>query len=106
MLEPSFPGRDALKKQVDVAEATGGCTCGCATIDLGVDAARARPAEVSNRVPVDAYAHARHGDETFGLILFVDDGYISGLEIYGTISDPPKEFPPPDRIEPAEPREA
>jgi hypothetical protein len=63
-------------------------------------------ADVASRVPVDASAHAQHGDETFGLILFVDDGYLSGLEIYGTTSDPPGEFPPLDRLEPAQPREA
>jgi hypothetical protein len=103
MLEADFEGRDALRGQVEAVIAVRGCTCGCAAIDLEVDHSKAGPANVESRVPVDGWARTEDGT-AYGLILFVDDGYLSCLEIYGTSTEPPSEFPAVDQLEPASAR--
>jgi hypothetical protein len=44
------------------------------------------------------HASASSGPE--GLLLFVDDGYLSGLEIYTTDDEAPSVFPPPSGFDP------
>jgi hypothetical protein len=94
LLTAEFQGRAALRAQVDHARASGRCPCGCATVDLAVDRTAAPPAQVSERMVADAMSR----DGEYGLLLFVDDGYLSSVEIYGNVADPPPEFPPPSEF--------
>ena len=91
LLTAEFQGRAALRAQADHARVTGRCSCGCATVDLTVDRTAAPPAQVSKSM----VAEAMSSDGEYGLLLFVDDGYLSSVEIYGNVAEPPPEFPPP-----------
>lgn len=94
LLAVDFEGAQELRRQAEVATAIGRCRCGCATIDLAVGKERAKPARV-NQSPVPAEGRWAEG----GIILFVEDGWLSGLEIYTWSDDPPRVFPPPNEIE-------
>jgi hypothetical protein len=91
LLTAEFEGRGALRAQVDHACVTGRCPCGCATVDLTIDRTVAPPAQVAERMVAEAMSR----DDEYGLLLFVDDGYLSSVEIYGNAAEPPPEFPPP-----------
>ena len=91
LLTAEFQGRAALRAQADHARVTGRCSCGCATVDLTVDRTAAPPAQVSERM----VAEAMSSNGEYGLLLFVVDGYLSSVEIYGNAAQPPPEFPPP-----------
>ncbi|GLY34978.1 hypothetical protein Amsp01_010020 [Amycolatopsis sp. NBRC 101858] len=93
VLATDFPGAAELRVQARTAWVTGRCACGCPTIDLAVDDA-APVADVGSGVAVEV--DVADG----GLIVFVDDGRLSGLE-YWTVGDTPAEFPPPGAIRPS-----
>jgi hypothetical protein len=91
LLAGDFAGAAQLRAQAETARVTGRCGCGCPTVDLEVDATLPA-AEVTGRAAVEADVPAG------GLIVFVDDGRLSGLE-YWTISDEtPVAFPAPEEI--------
>ena len=96
LLTADFPGAGELRLQAPFASAVGRCPCGCATISLDVDRTQAPRAAVVDHAPV--HASASSGPE--GLLLFVDDGYLSGLEIYTTDHEAPSVFPPPSGFDP------
>jgi hypothetical protein len=97
LLSADVPGADALRRQVDHTRVIGRCPCGCATIMLAVDRAASPTAAVSSRTPIDAMSL----NNQYGLMLFVDDGYMSSVEIYGmAAAKPPAEFPPPSAFGP------
>jgi hypothetical protein len=93
---------DPLRGQAKVAIASGRCSCGCATIDLAVDHALARSAELCSpvleaRVPSPI---AGDPDGFYEVVLFLDPaGWLESLEIVFYVGDPPLEFPPPDGYE-------
>jgi hypothetical protein len=91
LLTAEFEGRSALRAQADHARVTGRCPCGCATIILTVDRTAEPPAEVSERMVAEAMSR----DDEYGLLLFVDDGYLKSVEIYCNAAEPPSMFPPP-----------
>lgn len=96
-----FPGRDALRAQVPHARVVGYCPCGCATVKLAVNPQMAAPADVTSRVPGNELrVFDEGGTEAGGVILFVDDGYLSQLEIH-TWFDPICPFPPSELLIPA-----
>jgi len=78
--------------QAPTAYVIGMCTCGCATIDLAVDRDRTQPAALCSQV-VSADTGVVAGAPVFGLLLFLDEGWLSQLEIWW-IDAPPPEFPP------------
>ena len=87
LLTRRFPGRDALVEQARHARTTGpSCTCGCPSFALVADHALAAAA-VDERMPTDAHG-SDPGGNAVGVLLFVDDGYLSEVEIYSTdVSD-------------------
>ncbi|HET6710630.1 hypothetical protein [Amycolatopsis sp.] len=91
LLAADFPGAAELRAQAPTARVTGRCGCGCPTIDLAVAEATPR-AQVESRVAVEAEV------PDGGLIVFVEDGRLSGLEYWTTADDPPAAFPPPEEI--------
>ena len=80
-----------LREQAKTAVVTGPCACGCATIDLAVDRDKGRPADLCSPV-VSADSRAAVGIQAVGLLLFLDKGWLSSLEIW-YVDAPPREFP-------------
>jgi hypothetical protein len=80
---------DVVRQQLEAAVATDQCDCGCPTIGIAVDAARARPTSYSGR-PV-AETPWEHGS----IMVWIDDGWLSNLEIYGWEDEAPSEWPDP-----------
>ncbi len=95
LLAGDFAGATELRAQAETARVTGRCGCGCPTVDLEVDATLP-VAEVTERAAVEVDA------PDGGLIVFVDDGRLSGLEYWTTGDEPPVAFPAPEEIRSAE----
>ena len=87
------PELDVLTRQLDVAVATGKCECGCPTISIAVDDTRALPTSYSGQ-PV-ATADYDGGS----VMVWIEDGWLSHLEIYRWSDEVPTAFPALDRLE-------
>jgi hypothetical protein len=98
LLTQDFEGVDALRAQVPHVSVVGRCTCGCATVDLAVDKGRCKPAPSYSR-PILSEAQVVDDDKEplGGVIAFLDDGYLSMLEIY-SYGDPIPKWPEKDRV--------
>jgi hypothetical protein len=96
--EGAFVGVDEYRAQVDYATAVAPCSCPCPTIQIEVDRSKARPSPYRRKpLPVE-YVYEVPDDpehETYWLMAWADDGYLSGLEI-AWLNEPPGEFPPPE----------
>ncbi|WP_455352821.1 hypothetical protein [Streptomyces sp. SYSU K217416] len=91
LLAGTDPVSTALRAQIPYARVTGRCGCGCATVDLRVDRARAAPAPAHDSPAVEAsYNTSPVGA---GVLVFTDEGYLSGLEIYSVEDDPITNWP-------------
>ena len=95
LLAQEFPGVDALREQARELTATVGCTCGCGTIAL--HPLGGPPAEVRDRVPVEGTVTGSDGEPVGLVLLFVDDGRLSALEVAGFV-DEPLAMPSSDRV--------
>lgn len=91
LLTAEFDGSRELRLQAASVLAEGDGL----VIDLVVDG-NLPAAPVRKRAPVEASVH--EGEETGGLILFVDRGRLSGLEYWWTGDEKPREFPPATAI--------
>lgn len=100
MLSAAFPGDEVLREQASHAIVLERCTCGCATIDLGLQSSAPVAPEIQGAPLVQT--RARDMDEhPAGLMLFVRDGRLSSLEIvWYDESQMTGEFPAPDFWEP------
>jgi hypothetical protein len=78
---------DVLAEQLEAAYATNKCECGCPTVSMAVHPSRARPTSYSGK-PV-ATADYDGGS----IMVWVEDGWLSHLEIYWWSDDAPTEFP-------------
>lgn len=99
ILSAQFTGVEALREQVSGLRAVGKCECGCPTIDLAADP-NAIPADgLGQRVlPIEAVVRPG-GDEPPGeVIIFADDGLLSGLEYVYYSEAPPAEWPDLERL--------
>ena len=86
MLSEPFPGRDQLIPQAETVRSTGAsCSCGCPSFGLAPDRSLA-PAIVPERVPVSASGRDPGGNPV-GVLLFVDGGYMSNLEVFSAQGD-------------------
>ena len=80
LLEPDFPGVQQLRVQAASVVVTGGCGCGCPTIDLQVPRAVA-PAAVTGRLcPFEAEILSAVGEALGIVLLFLDHGRLDVLE--------------------------
>lgn len=92
LVSQSFPGSAELQKQVHWTRVDYGYVDE-ATISLVVDRSAAPPAMVRERVPIGAYG--TEGDWVrCSVLLFVDGGYLSMLELACSLDYEPSEFPP------------
>jgi hypothetical protein len=92
-----FDGRDALLDQADAARVVGFCGCGCATVDLAVDAARSATS-VAHPIPNEAVVLDDEGAAIGGVLVFVREGYLASLEVYDFNGVPISPFPSTDRL--------
>jgi hypothetical protein len=83
------PRLDPLIDQARTAVVTGRCSCGCATVNLAVDRETTTPVNLCSPV---VSAHSLDDVPPVGLLLFLDEGWLSLLEIW-YIDEPPAEFP-------------
>jgi hypothetical protein len=90
MLSFNDPRVEPLRGQARTAQVVGHCDCGCATIDLQVDRAATKPSRLGSPA-LDATNGQLPPCE---LILFLDEGWLSSLEIVYYDGQPPAEFPP------------
>jgi hypothetical protein len=96
LLAVEAPGVDELRAQAVTARVVGRCTCGCATIDIAVDRRRGHASELMRSPAIEARTELSEDlDEFFELLLFVDGGWLSSLEIVYYGDQPPRELPPP-----------
>ncbi len=95
-LRLDFPGVAALRRQAVPAQGTRGCDCGCGTIALHVPE-QVPEAHVTDRTPADGTVVDADGAAVGGLLLFVDDGRLSALEVY-SLDDEVLAMPAPDRV--------
>ena len=91
LLGQDFPGATALRLQAASARAVGGCSCGCASIDLAVDPDS--PAANETRSPIPSRAFFDRPEHGGGIIVFLSTGRLSLLEIY-TYGSPAAAWPP------------
>jgi hypothetical protein len=96
LLAHDFAGVEPLRVQARNILVSKGCGCGCGTINLrpqDQDAPRSPssgPAELEGRVL------GANGEDIGGLLLFLDDGLLSSLEIYSY--DEPLPLPEPPQV--------
>ncbi|WP_141137496.1 hypothetical protein [Blastococcus mobilis] len=96
LLRHDFHGVHELRVQAHQVCASPGCTCGCGSLDLQVpDTVPRSPA--CSPVPVEGTVVGADGEPIGGLLLFVDGGRLSGLEVY-SLDDDPLPMPHPDRV--------
>lgn len=105
LLAVDDPRVEPLRAQRRSVVATGLCGCGCASINLAVDRAQAQPAALCSP-PIEASLNRARAwladpDEAYGLLLFLDEGWLSLLEIWW-IQKPPSQFPPAQAFDPPE----
>ena len=95
LLAHDFPGAAELRAQVRRATSTPGCTCGCGTLDLQVpDDVPA--ATVGGPASVEGTVRDADGDPIGGVLLFVEQGRLSRLDVY-SYGDPIP-LPAPERV--------
>ncbi len=95
-LSQEFRGVDELRTQVAQVSASFGCTCGCGTLDLHVPDTLPR-SSVNSPVPVEGTVVSADGEPIGGLLLFVEEGRLSGLEVY-SLDDDPLPMPSLERV--------
>jgi hypothetical protein len=94
----SFPGHEALRRQIDHTRVEGQCGCGCLTSDLVVESnPEYRLGDRRQGAIYDLYGRDMDG-MTMYAILFVRDGYLSMLEVQRADSSPFKRSPDPMRF--------
>jgi hypothetical protein len=100
LLSLDFPGASVLRLQRAHARVVGRCQCGCATVDLAVDVSSAPPAQgVPSPIPAEAEVVGEGEQPGGGVIVFLEDGYLSGLEIY-SYSEPIRAWPAAGSLRP------
>jgi hypothetical protein len=78
---------ERLCEQVEHAEATSPCGCGCPSVFITVDPAGASPTTHTDRVVVDAQYDGGAVD------VCIEDGWISNLEVHWQTPETPTRFP-------------
>lgn len=82
LLAHDFPGVAALRVQAGRVRAKPGCTCGCGTIDFVMADADVPRSAADSPVPISGEVFGADGEGIGGIILFVADGRLEGLEIF------------------------
>jgi hypothetical protein len=97
LLTADFEGREEVRKQADTIRTAGSsCDCGCPSFHLNPES-HLPAAAVQKTVVVDA--HGRDpGGNLVGVLLFVVDGYLAELEVFGYESSDFAGLPRPESL--------
>ena len=98
LLALDFSGVTELRCQAPSARVVGTCSCGCASVELEVDKEHCPPSSAGRPIPAEATVLDRSGNPIGGVIVFLEAGYLSYLEIY-SFDKPIEVFPPLDRLQ-------
>jgi hypothetical protein len=98
LLAVDADGIEELREQARHAQAAR-WSCGCASFDLVVDRERSPRSSLAARPAVEASSKERDDvSRSFDLLLWVDDGWLSGVEIVDYVfwhgDESPDEIPP------------
>ncbi|MFE0022171.1 hypothetical protein [Amycolatopsis sp. NPDC059021] len=99
LLPADDPVAAGLRAQLPHARMSPGCECGCATVHLHVATGEVAPVESPRREFAAARVEAADGTPRGGILLLVDGGYLSWLEIY-SYDAPIGEWPSPCEVHP------
>jgi hypothetical protein len=99
LLSLEFEGVEQLRRQAADATVVGRCDCGCPTIELATSADPLEVAFESRLAPVEGRVVLEASEPPADVILFVDDGRISYLELVWYSEAPPADWPPVERVE-------
>lgn len=94
-LVQNFDGVEALRLQARHVLASPGCTCGCGTINLHVPHDAPKSSSGSH-LPIEGELLGADGEPIGGLLLFLDDGRLAGLEVHSF--DDPLPLPLADQV--------
>ena len=81
LLDADFDGAAELRVQVEHATASPGCQCGCGMIDLHVPEDVPASSHAGTR-PVEGAVVDAAGDPIGSVLLFVEQGRLTGLEVH------------------------
>jgi Phage integrase family len=98
VLAHRFTDAGRLRAQAASAVATGRCACGCASIHLDVEHTSGLAARTPSPVPVQPQIVGDDGQPVGGVLLFLQDGWLSYLEVY-SYGEPIPRFPSTDRLD-------
>ncbi len=98
LLALDFTGVAELRCQAVSARVVGTCGCGCASVELEVDRAECAPSSTGRPIAAEATVLDQSGNEIGGIIVFLEAGYLSYLEIY-SFYEPIEAFPSRDRLQ-------
>lgn len=105
VLSVDDPRVEPLRAQTTSALVRSMCPCGCATIDLQVDRSLAIPAPLGSPA-IEAYKQGmmdgRTDDDPYSLLLFLDRGWLSSLELVWYGDKPIPTFPAIASFDPPE----
>jgi hypothetical protein len=76
-----FPGAEALREQARDLLAIRGCVCGCGSISL-IPQGERLPTASGHTVPVSGRVLDDDGDVVGGVVLWLEDGLLSLLEVH------------------------
>jgi hypothetical protein len=101
-------GMGDLRSQVPYASAAR-WDCGCASFEIEVDRKRAPRSTITTSPAIEATTLEREdSSKTFDVLLWVDDGWLSGVEIVDYVDqhgdESPDEIPPPEAWNEPRPR--
>ena len=83
---------EVLLRQVEVAEVTAPCSCPCPSVSLGVDPALAESASYTAKPAASADYDGGN------VMVWVEDGFLSNLEMTWWTDETPLAFPPVDAL--------
>lgn len=95
LADDAFAGVAEYRAQVDHVTVVGGCSCGCPTIELAVDRARAPQSPNPGTPLLPLEGERGDGDDFIQLIVFARDGWLESLELVYYADAPPTELPDP-----------
>ncbi|MGY1803435.1 hypothetical protein ACI78T_09140 [Blastococcus sp. SYSU D00922] len=96
LLAQDFEGVAELREQVEQVRAGPGYTCGCGSIDL-LPAPSSPASTAGSPVPAEGVIRDASGEEVGGLLLFLDAGRLSLLEVH-SYGDP-LPLPPVEHVD-------
>jgi hypothetical protein len=99
LLSVDFEGADVLRRQAVEARVVGRCDCGCPTIDIETSAPSLVEASQARLAPVEGRVVPRADEPPAEVLLFLDGGRLSCLELVWYGEAPPSSWPTTDRVE-------